>query len=437
MHRNDRKAIVSMVVALAFVCFNASAQVLAPEEIVDPGLRSLQAKYRPELKAIGEAIHNHEFPFSFYLNRKLDVTEAQQKSTDQRSIQFDNYDNRLVLKITGNYYAAYSDVLMTESQRARATYENVMLPILLEAIPRFKGAGVPQAFAIEISHHVRKKVLGVPDEEPENVVLILPMAAAERLAAAKNDAERHSAALEGEAFLNKNPVLLFPEDERLLMVHKDKGFSSSAPVAASSAVPPGGPKPSLAPAVRTATAQATVSPATAPPAQPTPAEPAVDNSAQALKALDASHQAGVEKMLKEQDAQAHFVAYAPPTFVAFRDGAYLQLSVTTTLAEDSSASQYRLAALAFDRHIAHLIRPIFAYFRDCPDFSGIDFSTSIRTGGGSGDGGSVAVEYIFTLADIRRYQNFDLTGQDLIRGGYILVNGERISLDLQEAEGRK
>jgi hypothetical protein len=38
-------------------------------------------------------------------------------------------------------------------------------------------------------------------------------------------------------------------------------------------------------------------------------------------------------------------------------------SANTPLAASDSGSQYKLAALAFDRHIAHLIRPVIAYSR--------------------------------------------------------------------------
>lgn len=225
-----RNSFALAALALLFGGVAATAQVLAPAEITDSAMRGLQEKYNEELKAIAVSINGHQFPYHFYLSRRLDLTEAQQRSSDQRSIQFDNFEGQVVLKITGNYYASYSATTMTESQRARATYMNVMLPILLDAIPRFNNQAMPQAFALEISHHVRKKVLGVTDEEPENVVLILPKAAAQRLVAAKNDAESHSAVLEGEAFLNKEPVLIWPEDERLLLTRDGKGFSSSSPV---------------------------------------------------------------------------------------------------------------------------------------------------------------------------------------------------------------
>ena len=139
-------------------------------------------------------------------------------------------------------------------------------------------------------------------------------------------------------------------------------------------------------------------------------------------------------MAKELDSQAHFVSYAPPAFIPFRNRPYLQLSLTTTLPVGAAGSQYRLAALAFDQHVAHLIRPVIAYFKDRSDFDGIDFSTTVRLAAASSDGGALAVEFIFPLKLLRSYADFDCTGQQLIDAGYVLINGERVSLNLQAAE---
>ena len=404
---------MALAALLTLGCLSAAAQVLPPAEIADPAPRALQEKHYQELKDIGAAIGAHQFPFHFYLSRKLDLTEAQQPGNDRRAIQFDKYQGQLVLKITGNYYASYSADLMTENERARATYADVMLPILLEAIPRLKDSEQPRAFALEISHHVRKRVLGVTNERVENVVLVLPKAAAERLIVAKDEAGRHAAALEGTAFLNGNAILLFPEDEKQLAVERPPQPAPSRPNLMSSIL--------KGPSFPVETG-------------PERADTPQDVSAQALKNRDTTYREELEKMVKELAAQARFVAYAPPSFIAFRNGVYLQIPVTSTLNEAGGGSLYRMAALAFDRHIAHLIRPVMAHFNDSADFSGIDFSTSIRSGGKE-EGSVEAVEYIFSLRDLRRYQNFDITGQELIHGGFILVNGERISLELQAAEG--
>jgi len=46
----------------------------------------------------------------------------------------------------------------------------------------------------------------------------------------------------------------------------------------------------------------------------------------------------------------------------------------------------------------------------------------------------VAVEFIFPLKLMRAYADFDVTGQQLIDGSFVLINGERVTLSLQVAE---
>jgi hypothetical protein len=140
-------------------------------------------------------------------------------------------------------------------------------------------------------------------------------------------------------------------------------------------------------------------------------------------------------MLLELEAQAHFVHYAPPCFIPFHNGLYLQISVTTTLPQSAAGSQYRLAALAFDQHISRLIRPVLVSFKDRSDFDGIDFSATVRLASDEKEGGSpLAIEFIFPLKPLNLYADFDFTGQQLIDAGFVLLNGERVGLNLQAAE---
>jgi hypothetical protein len=148
----------------------------------------------------------------------------------------------------------------------------------------------------------------------------------------------------------------------------------------------------------------------------------------------------LETMLKALDPQAHFVSYAAPSFVAFRQNIFLELSLNTTLNEAAAGSRYRLAAMAFDDHIAHLVRPVLGYFKadpkQDPKFDGIGFSTTVHvTGKNQPASGSEAVEFFFPLSALRCYESYDCTGQQLIDAGTVLINGERVSLDLQIAEG--
>jgi hypothetical protein len=390
----------SSSILVAILCAAvAPAQVLSPAEVADSSIRALQQAHLDDLHAITSALAKHEFPYHFYFSRKLDLTEKVQERSDQRSIQFDKFQGQVVLKITGNYFAAYSTEKMTNEERARRTYTDVMLPILQAAVPALAGADVPQAFALEISHHIIRKVMGLETETAENVVLILPKAAAQRLVDARDEVSRIAALQDGAAYLNSNPISIYPYERREIPVVK----------------------------------AVAVSPAPVAPTIPVATPPAV---AVSRAKLDDAYRDTFAKLLKDLDSQAHFVPYAPPSFIAFREGRYLELPITTPLAASDSGSQYKLAALAFDRHVAHLIRPVLAYFKDSADFTGIDFSTTVRLAGRAEGEGSESVEFIFPLSVLRSYSQYNLTGQQLVDAGVVLINGERVSLDLQTAEAQ-
>jgi hypothetical protein len=170
------------------------------------------------------------------------------------------------------------------------------------------------------------------------------------------------------------------------------------------------------------------------PKEPAPPPPR-DTSTQALADVQLSNQPIVDRIVKELDSQAHFVAYAPPKFVAFRQGIYLELSLNSDLPASAAGSRYKLAATAFDDHIAHLIRPLLAYFKDEKEFDGMAFSTNIHVAGKSTGSASEAVEFFFPLSSLRCYEKYDCTGQQLLDAGAVLINGERVALDLQLAEG--
>jgi hypothetical protein len=121
--------------------------------------------------------------------------------------------------------------------------------------------------------------------------------------------------------------------------------------------------------------------------------------------------------------------------IAFRKGAYLEFSITTTLPPTAAGSRYKIAAVAFDDHIGHLIRPVIAYFKGDLDFDGIAFSTTVHLQDKAAAAqGNEAVEFFFPLSALRCYETYDCTGQQLIDQASVLINGERVSLDLQGAE---
>jgi hypothetical protein len=111
-----------------------------------------------------------------------------------------------------------------------------------------------------------------------------------------------------------------------------------------------------------------------------------DTSPAALSSLQASNQQVVDQMVKELDSQAQFVSYAPPKFMALRQGIYLELSLNSNLPASDAGSRCKLAAMAFDDHVAQLIRPLLAYFKEEQKFDGIGFSTTVHLVGKSATG---------------------------------------------------
>ena len=154
---------------------------------------------------------------------------------------------------------------------------------------------------------------------------------------------------------------------------------------------------------------------------------------EALAALQIANQSTLDRMVRELDSQAHFVSYAQPAFIDFHHAPYLQISTVSMLDTPAGGSSYKQAALAFDSHISHLVRPALAYFPENPGFEGLDFSTSVKLAGDA-KGSSLAVEFILPFSALRCYEQYDCTGQKLLNSGYILINGERVALDLQTAE---
>jgi hypothetical protein len=412
------------------VLLSAFAQVVSPAEIKDPELRALEERYLDDLKQLGADVESIPTEYPFYLSRRLDLDEQRQKTTDQRSIRFDRYKGKTVLEITGNYYAAYSAEKMSPEQRARETFRNIVLPILKVAVPRFQGNASVQGYAFEISHHILGKVMGVSMERPENLVVVLPQMAAIRLVAGKDENDQQAALLKSELYLNAKPVTIWLSGEGPQLTAQEPA-----------ADPPDSP-PTNSVSAELARGTDEKMPGAIPPPNLKPAKladpptPARDSSPPALASLQSSKKEDLAGMVKELDPQAHFVSYAPPSFIAFRKGVYLELSINTSLSESPGGSRYKLAALAFDNHVSHLIRPVLGYFKDDSQFDGIGFSTNLHLAGKGGASTSPeAVEFFFPFSALRCYERYDCTGQQLIDTGTVLINGERVSLDLQVAEG--
>ena len=395
----------------------AAGQALMPEEIQEPGPHRLQLKYFGQLRAIGSSVEAHKFPFNFYFSRNLNVSEQQQAKLDQRSIRFDRFQGYTVLAINGNYFAAYSGELMDKNARAKKTLEDLILPILQISVPYFINDDTFDGFAIEVSQHVRRKVMGVPTEGSENVLYYFPRAAAQHLAQAKTPDAMQGALLESKVYVDGNGFNLWVNGDRPADLPENL-TKDSIPSNVAAAAP--SPAEQLPPTV----SQKLIRPAT----------PGRILTPKVLEDLKAEYSDEVGRLERDLRDQAHFAEYVPTQFIGFHEGAYLQLSILYQLKASPEASQYKIAALSFDQHVSHLIRPALAHFQSATEFDGVVFSVIEKP---IGRDMSFAVEYFFPFTALRCYARYDCTGQDLLDSGFVLINGERATLNLEVAEGQK
>ena len=163
--------LLAMGLALSFCSPHASAQV-SPAEVLNPDLKALEQSYFPQLKSINEAIAKTKFPFPFYLSRYVGLDPAQQAEADSRGLEFVRFQDRVILKITGNYNAAYDTLRLTQNERAAATFRTVVLPILnlmTIALPEDLSC---DGIGFEISHHTRTRDRSYDYEGKEILVVV-------------------------------------------------------------------------------------------------------------------------------------------------------------------------------------------------------------------------------------------------------------------------
>jgi hypothetical protein len=255
---------------------------------------------------------------------------------------------------------------------------------------------------------------------------LFPRAIAARLVRAKDTESQQSALLESEVYLNGEPFTLWltgddaPDDVRdTYLARHGHGDQKKTSLAAEPPEPGTLISSNLVPEAELAR---TVRERKNAPHDVSPLQ---------LQKLQTTYEGTLQRLVPELKQQAHFVDYAPPAFIAFHDAAYLQLNMNTDLEQPAGSSQYRIAAMAFEGHISHMLRPVGKYFHDNPQFEGIDFTTTVHQ---SAQPGGMSVEFVVPFQTLVCYEKYDCTGQELINRSIVLINGERVALDLQRAE---
>ena len=449
--RRLRKLFVLASTLLLIFCLAAGAQV-SPSEILNPQLKAAEETYLPQLKALNRAIGSVKFPFTFYLSRYVGLDPKQQVETDTRGIEFVKFHDRVVLKITGNYDAAYNADSLTDNERASRTFQGVIAPVLHLVINTIPSSITCDAIGFEVSYHVRTRSKSYDYEGKEIVVVVLDKPDAFGFFDSPRDSERQEMLNRSEIYLDGRDFGLQLGERNAVDVealgrptsHSPAPSVSSAPAAASDSgvgvrlpalyqnVPSG-----FHPAEAAATPAATM--LTAQPdsgngrreTAPSPAPAATEADAERLQA---KYQSQLDALAKAGAAQLHLVGYAPPSFAIFRNQIVLQMTLRNTLHfEKDTSSIYKRAAQTFDLFLAPQLKDFLDKLPASAGFDGLDVSV-VNQLAPKPTPASEVIEFICPLRSLQQFVDADITNQELINQSVVLVNGFRIALSLQQVE---
>lgn len=440
---NARTALL-IVAALLLTCGATFAQV-SPAEILNPRLKAAEAKYLPQLESLHQAIAATDFPFSFALARYVQSEPNKKASFDSRGIEFVYFQNRVVLKISGIYGAAYNAEQLTQNERASRIFRDVITPILrlvAEQVPRDVDC---DDIGFEIVYDARTSSKNYDYEGKEVLAAVLDRADAFALVSAP---ER-----ERQDILNRSRIYVNGKDFGLALDQLDPfsvealarsvpgraaapapsgagaNSSSVANPPAASPVPAGVEADKMAPA---APAPVTVSPAAA--AAPPSVTASQRGSTQAdAERLQSQFQSQLDGLVKTNGTDFHFVDYAPPSFVVYHNKTVLQFTLRDPAQfQASSSSIYKRAAQSFDLFLAPRLKALMQKLPSSDEIEAIDFSVLHHLGDEKES--SEAAEFICPVKALRSFTADDITSQELINQSIVLVNGVRITLNLQAVE---
>jgi hypothetical protein len=426
-----------LAAAFSFVCIHVSLAQVSPNEILNPQLKALESQYFSQLKTINQQIAKTRFPFAFYLSRSVGLDPSQQVEADTRGLEFERFRDRLVLKATGNYNAAYDSKQFTRNERGARTFRDVMMPILQIITQNIPPDVECDAIGLEVSYHVRDVQKSYDYEGQDILVVVLDLKDAFQLTLEKNDTAR-------QVILDRSLVFLGGQEYGLSLLDRDpavvdtqarsksKKIDSSSSAGSSTSAsrlirdnpnlmpsPPGNAADYSAPAPKVDLSQS--KPAS------TPAD---------AEKLQTQYQPQLDALFKEGQAKFSFVDYDPPTFVVVSKQMVLQMTLKNPSRFDPEKTNiYKRAAQTFDLFVAPKLKDVLDRIPGDVPVDYYDFSVvnSLAPGSG-GKERSEAIEFLLPKTLAQKFANAEVTNQELIDKGQVLLNGVRIALNLQLVE---
>jgi hypothetical protein len=423
-----------LIVGLSFVLAASAVAQVSPNEILSPQLRALETQYFVQLKIINQQIARANFPFPFYLSRVVGLDPSQQVEADTRGLEFKRFKDRVLLKATGNYNAAFDAKQLTRNEQAARTFRDVMLPILRVITQNIPPDIDCDAIGMEVAYHVRDRQKSFDYEGSEILTIVLDRKDAFQMVLENDDNARQD-------ILNRSLVYLGGQDYGLSLLDRDpmlidkQGREKSGQIGANS---PSSTSTSAGRLLRSnpnlLPSGGTASTASAPKVDlsqtrpaPTPAD---------VEKLQEQYQPQLDSLSKDGQAKFSFVDYDPPTFVVVSKQMVLQMTLKNSSRFDPEKTNiYKRAAQTFDLFVAPKMKDVLDHIpSDLPvdyyDFSVVNPLTPTAVGKER----SEAIEFLFPKNLSQRFANSEITNQELIDKSQVLVNGVRIALNLQLVE---
>ena len=415
----------------------ATLAQVSPNEILNPQLKALEAQYLPQLKTINQEVARARFPFPFYLSRVVGLNPAQQVEADTRGLEFVRFRDRVVLKATGNYQAAYDAKQFTRNERAARTFRDVMLPIL-QIVTRVIPPDVDcDSIGFEIDYHVRDVQKSYDYEGEDILTVVFDRKDAFQMVLEKDDNAR-------QEILNRSLIYLGGQDYGLSLLDRDptivdtqartksnKIDATSSAGASTSASRLIKSNPNLLPSAASGESVPAPSVTKVDLSQSKPAATAAD-----AEKLQAQYQSQLDALSKAGLAKLNFVDYDPPTFVVVSKRMVLQMTLKNSARFDPEKTNiYKRAAQTFDLFVAPKMKDVLDLLPNDLPIDYYDFSVvNPLTTATSGKERSEAIEFLLPRDLAQKFANSEITNQELIDKGQVLVNGVRIALNLQLVE---
>ncbi len=438
------------ILLLGFGLGNMKAQV-SPAEITNPRLKAAEGAYFSQILALYRAVPSIRTPLPFALGRYVGLDPKQEVGSDSRGIEFVNFHNRVLLKVSGNYNAAYNPDLLTQNERAVHVFSEVISPIVGLLAKQFPQDMDCDGIGFEISYHIRVH-RNFEYEGKEILVVVFDRNDAFAFAA-KTDAAAH------QEILNRSDIYVNGKEFGLALnqrnpfdleaIGKEPPASADHSTASVQHAAKQGKEPALGPA--------SLKVETEPANKPIHSEPGITRastddhplatSAPALQTenplaataedadrLQSKFQPQLDTLASVGKANWNFVDYAPPSFGVYQNELILQLTLRNTLQfSPDSSSIYKRAAQSFDLFLARELKTILEKVPADANFDAYDF-TVLNQLGPDQRSSSEAIEYIFPRKVLQQFVNAEITGQQVIDQSVVLVNGVRIALNLQLVE---